>query len=101
MMDLRKQGYLNKEIIMGIRPEDFHDFHKTSTVDSFIDAKIEVIELLGAENILHSQIAGQPFTARIDTQSVVQQGQMFKLALDMNKVHFFDYETKNRITLDE
>lgn len=101
MMDLRKQGYLNKEIIMGIRPEDFHHFLKTSTIDSLIDAKIEVIELLGAENIVHSQIGGQPFTARLDTQFVIKQGQVYKLALNMNKVHFFDCETKNRIAIDE
>ncbi|MBD8027431.1 sn-glycerol-3-phosphate ABC transporter ATP-binding protein UgpC [Ureibacillus sp. Re31] len=101
MMVLRKQGYLNKEIIMGIRPEDFHHFLKTSIIDSLIDAKIEVIELLGAENIVHSQIGGQPFTARLDTQFVIKQGQVYKLALDMNKVHFFDCETKNRIAIDE
>lgn len=104
MTSLRKKGYLNKEIIMGIRPENFHDasvFPKTSAVDAAIDAKIEVIELLGAENILHSQIANQPFTARLDTQSDAKQGQFFKLALDMKKVHFFDCKTKNRIHVDE
>lgn len=104
MMYLRKQGYINKEIIMGIRPEDIHNASvnlKTSTADSIIDAKIEVIELLGAENILHSQIEGQPFTSRINTQSDVKQGQVFKLALDMNKALFFDCKTKNRIHLDD
>ncbi|MGX9134320.1 ABC transporter ATP-binding protein [Rummeliibacillus sp. JY-2-4R] len=102
MMYLRKQSYMNKEIIMGIRPEDFHDasfFDKTSN-GSIIDAKIEVTELLGAENILHSQISGQPFTARLDTRSNVKQGQVLKLVVNMNKVHFFDNKTENRILLD-
>lgn len=101
MMSLHKQGYMNKEMIMGIRPEDIHDaslFPKTST-DSTIDAKIEVIELLGAETILHSQIAGQPLITRLDTRSNIKQGQVLKLAFDMDRVHFFDYKTKNRIHL--
>lgn len=103
MMYLRKQGYVNKEIIMGIRPEDLHDasIFLNSTASSTIDAKIELIESLGAENLVHSQIAGQPFTARLNTQTDVKQGQVLKLAVDMDKVHFFDYNSKNRIRLDE
>lgn len=102
MMNLRKQGYINKEIIMGICPEDLHNvsvFIKNSTAP-IIDAKIEVTELLGAENILHLQIAGQLYIVRLDTRSHVKQAQVLKLALDMNKVHFFDYKTENHIHLD-
>ena len=103
MNDLRKQGYINKEIIMGICPEDLHNesvFIKNST-GSIIDAKIEVTELLGAENILYLQIAGQPYIARIDPRSHVKPGQVLTLAMDMNKVHFFDHKTENHIHLDE
>jgi len=102
MIYLRNQGYMNNEIIMGIRPEDLHDaagFLEASTA-SIIDVKIDVIELLGAENILHSQIAGQPLIARLDTRSQATQGQVLKLAVDMNNVHFFDSKTKNRIHLE-
>ena len=100
---LREQGYVDKEIIMGIRPEDLHDesaFIETSK-GSIIDVKIEVTELLGAETIVYSQIAGQPFIARIDPRSDVKPGQVLTLAIDMNKVHFFDHKTENRIHLDE
>lgn len=102
MMALRKRGYLSKEIIIGIRPEDFHDaatFQKT-TKDAMIDAKIEAAELLGAESILHSHIADQPFTARLDASSIINQGQVIKLAVNMNKAHFFDIKTEIRIHLD-
>ncbi|MFJ7978362.1 TOBE domain-containing protein (plasmid) [Peribacillus sp. JNUCC 23] len=58
-----------------------------------MNTKIEVIELLDEENILHSQIAGQLFTTRLDTRSDVKQGHALKLAVDMNKVHLFDYKT--------
>lgn len=99
MKYLREQGYINKEIMMGIRPEDLHDeqiFIEASQA-SRIDAKIEVAELMGAETMLYSQLEGQQFIARIDSRTEVKTGQMITLALDMNKAHFFDMETDYRI----
>ena len=100
---LYKQGYANKEIILGIRPEDFHDDDSfiESCTGSTINVKIEATELLGAETLIYSQIASQPLIARIDAQSDVTQGQILDLAMDMNRVHFFDPKTENRIALDE
>lgn len=103
MNDLCKRGYVNKEVIMGIRPEDFHNesvFIETSA-GSIINVKIEITELLGAETLVYSQIANQPFIARVNPRSDVKPGQVLTLAIDMNKVHFFDYKTKKRIHLDE
>ncbi|MGE7904697.1 ABC transporter ATP-binding protein [Peribacillus sp. NPDC094092] len=99
MKVLRNQGYVNKDIILGIRPEDFHD------EPLFIDAsrgtkvtiKVEVSELMGAETMLYSQISDQNFVARVDARAEVQPGQLLELALDMNKVHFFNPETELRI----
>jgi len=102
MMYLHEQGFRDKEIIMGIRPEDFHDasiFHEIST-DSIINVKIEATELLGAETILHTEIDGQALIARLRYRSAIKQGQVRTLAIDMNKAHFFDYKTENRIHLD-
>ncbi|KOS69116.1 sugar ABC transporter ATP-binding protein [Lysinibacillus contaminans] len=99
MKYLREQGYLNKEITMGIRPEDFHiepAFIEASK-GSCIDAKIEVAELMGAETILYSQIEEQQFIARVDSSADVKPGQIHPLALDMKKAHFFDKDTENRI----
>ncbi|WP_018393715.1 sn-glycerol-3-phosphate ABC transporter ATP-binding protein UgpC [Bacillus sp. 37MA] len=99
MSDLRELGYVNKEIIMGIRPEHFHDESKfvEMSKSSSIDAIIEVTELMGAETMLYSQIDNQPFITRVHSHSNVKRGQVLTLALDMNKAHFFDNKTKNRI----
>lgn len=99
MKYLHAQGYVNKEIIMGIRPEDFHDEQAfiDASPDSKIDVTIEVAELMGAEIMLYSQFDDQQFIARVDSHSNVKPGQVLPLALDMNKVHFFDKETENRI----
>ncbi|WP_050613479.1 ABC transporter ATP-binding protein [Bacillus testis] len=96
---LRDQGYLNKQLILGIRPEDFHDephFIQASK-DTSISAHIDVCELMGAEFMLYSSIDGQNFVARVDAQTAVTAGQVLEIALDMNKAHFFDQETEVRI----
>ena len=93
------RDYLGKEVILGIRPEDIHD--DQSVIESFpgavIDAYIDVAELMGAETYLYSKIADNDFVARVDSRTDVQNGQTLRLALDMNKAHFFDVETEERI----
>ncbi|MEA3322331.1 MAG: sn-glycerol-3-phosphate ABC transporter ATP-binding protein UgpC [Bacillota bacterium] len=99
MKVLRDQGYVGKEIILGIRPEDIHDepVFIESSVGTTITAVIEVSELLGAESMLYSQINGQDFVARVDSRTDVKPQQKLQLALDMNKCHFFDIETESRV----
>lgn len=99
MKVLRDGGYVNKEVILGIRPEDFHDepvFIEASQ-ESKINATIDVAELMGAETILYSSIGGQDIVARIDSRTDIRNGQQLELALDMNKCHFFDKQTEQRI----
>ncbi|MFZ3589832.1 ABC transporter ATP-binding protein [Bacillus sp. DJP31] len=99
MKTLRDQGYVNKEVILGIRPEDIHDepVFIESSKDTKIQAEIEVSELMGAETMLYSKVAGQDFIARVDSRTDIKPSQKIDLALDMNKCHFFDKETELRI----
>ncbi|KMY48991.1 ABC transporter ATP-binding protein [Peribacillus loiseleuriae] len=96
---LRDQGYVGKEIILGIRPEDFHDepLFIESSPETRMNAHIEVAELMGAEFMLYSSLGGQDFVARVDARTIVQAGDNLEMALDMNKAHFFDVETEQRI----
>ncbi|MBP3039638.1 sn-glycerol-3-phosphate ABC transporter ATP-binding protein UgpC [Bacillaceae bacterium Marseille-Q3522] len=96
---LKAQGYEGKELILGIRPEDFHD--EQIFIDSYTGSTfavtIDVAELTGAELMLYSSLQGQEFVARVDSRSNIKAGETVKLALDMNKSHFFDPETELRI----
>ncbi|MEK7015157.1 MULTISPECIES: ABC transporter ATP-binding protein [Bacillus] len=96
---LREQGYANKEIVLGIRPEDIHDellFLEASQSTTFT-TKIEVAELLGAESILYMKLGNQDFAARVDARHTFSPGDQINLAFDMNKAHFFDSQTEQRI----
>ncbi|QOR67381.1 sn-glycerol-3-phosphate ABC transporter ATP-binding protein UgpC [Cytobacillus suaedae] len=99
MKVLRDKGYANKELILGVRPEDIHDepIFLESSQGTKIKATVEVAELMGAETMLYSQVEGQEFIARVDSRTDVKPGQELQLALDMNKAHFFDVESELRI----
>lgn len=99
MKVLRDQNYMDKEVVLGIRPEDIHDepIFIDSTPDTKINALIEVAELMGAESYLYSKLGEQDFIARVDSRSDITGGEQVDLAFDMNKVLFFDGETEQRI----
>ncbi len=96
---LREQGYVGKEVVMGVRPEDIHDepVFIDSSPETKFEAVIEVAELMGAETILYSTIGDQEFVARVDSRTDVTGGEKITLAFDLNKAHFFDKDTEMRI----
>lgn len=99
MKVLRDLDYVGKEVLLGIRPEDLHDepaFLQTAEGATF-EAMIDVAELMGSESYLYSKIGDQDFTARVDARSNVEAGQSITLGVDMNKAHFFDVDTEERI----
>ncbi|SFJ62877.1 multiple sugar transport system ATP-binding protein [Halobacillus dabanensis] len=99
MKPLREQNYIGKDIILGVRPEDMHDepVFIDANQDKQITADIEVAELMGSESYLYSKLNDQEFIARVDSRSDINGGDQITLAIDMNKVHFFDKETELRI----
>ncbi len=100
MKALREQGYINKEVILGVRPEDFHDepaFIEASQ-GTKVTIQVEVAELMGAETMVYSEINGQSFVARVDARTEIKPGQQMELALDINKFHFFDAKTEIRLS---
>ncbi|MFJ7468501.1 ABC transporter ATP-binding protein [Peribacillus frigoritolerans] len=103
MKMLRDQGYVGKDVILGIRPEDFHNegAYFTESPNSTFTTQIDVAELMGAEIMLYSTLEGQDFVARVDANNIIQAGEKIELALDMNKAHFFDKGTEHRILVEE
>lgn len=94
---LRSKGYIGREIILGIRPEDFHEepvFIEASP-NSVVNATIEVSENLGHEMFLYLNGLGKDnVIARVDGRSGLRENQNIKLAVDMNKIHVFDKDSE-------
>ena len=92
-------GYVDKDIIMGIRPEYVHDedIFISASPESVVEAHVEVTELLGAETNLFLIIAGQSITARVNSRSQAKIGDVINVAFDVNRMHLFDKQTEETI----
>ena len=93
------QAYIGKDVVIGIRPEDIHDDEAfiSSCPDSVVKAYVDVTEMMGAETYLYLKIAGKAFTARVNQRSTAKMGDDIDVAIDANKIHFFDKETEMTI----
>ena len=96
---LRDKGYLDKTVIMGIRPENVHDAKAESLhkLTSSFETKVTVFELLGSEVQLYFDFAGSSMSAKVDQTSRAAVGDTVCLAFDMEKIHVFDKETEQAI----
>lgn len=96
---LEETGYINKEVIFGIRPEDIHDEETASTVatPALINADVELTERLGSETNLYLIINGVNFTARVSPKSQTQAGDKVQVLFDLSRLHIFDKETEKAI----
>ncbi len=104
---LKEKNYIDKDIILGIRPEAVFDSEEdiAKYPQWAIERKVDVSELLGAESQITVKLpgtdrAGQSLTAKVPARVDVHMGDTIKLALNMNKCHFFDPETQVRIKRD-
>ena len=87
------------EIILGVRPEDIYvenDINNKNPSTS-INIECDVAELLGHETIVYGYIGGQRVVIKTSSANEISQGDKLIYQFDMNKVHFFDPTTTNRI----
>lgn len=93
-------NYIDKTVVLGIRPEDVKDEEMfiSQSPDSTIDATVRVYELLGAEVFLYFSIDQFDITARVNPRTKARPGDTIQIALDLSKIHIFDKETEQVIT---
>jgi multiple sugar transport system ATP-binding protein len=80
------------EVALGIRPEDLEDaeFAPNAGPDETLEVTVDLAEPLGAETIVHFDVTGLPFTARVSPRTSVRTGHQVKLAVDVERLHLFD-----------
>ncbi|MBC8563187.1 MULTISPECIES: ABC transporter ATP-binding protein [Jutongia] len=93
-------GYIDKEVIMGIRPEDIKDeeIFINAGSSNVLDATVRVYEMLGAEVFLYFSVEGHDITVRVNPRTTARPGDTIKIALDTSKIHIFDKDTETTIT---
>jgi multiple sugar transport system ATP-binding protein len=83
-------AYAGREIVLGIRPEDFR-----SAGDGTVELKVSRVESLGSELMayLDGGAPGVEITARLERIAQVEEGAPARLAVDRDRLYFFDPET--------
>ena len=101
-------------MIVGIRPEDLADAALLPNANgSCLDVDVALAEPLGAELIAHFPLpdkqseadrstdlqedAARTLTARLSPQSTARAGRPLRLAIDVDRLHFFDEETEQQL----
>lgn len=96
---LREGNYIGRKVIMGIRPEDLYvdREHEKRFAGSVIEETVEVAELLGAESLLYFEDGEFHLTAKVSASVEVKRGDVVKIAMDPEKMHFFDSQNEDTI----
>ncbi len=86
------QYMAGKDIIFGIRPENIHNplFVPPGIHASPIEAKVDVVELMGFEILLYLVSGSNNFVARVDPRTRFSMGDKVQLVFDMDNFHIFD-----------
>ena len=92
--------YIDKEVIIGIRPEHVHDEEEliAKFPDGIVEANVEVTELMCAEKYLYTVCEGQNINGRVAPTSTARPGDTIKITLEPGKIHIFDKDTEKTIT---
>lgn len=101
---LREKRYVEKQVTVGIRPEDFYDEYRKNKAESlnFTEAnKIEITvshrELLGNEVLLYFEMGQETFVAKADVENPVKIGEKIPLWIQTENLQMFDESTWNNI----
>ena len=86
-----------QEVIIGIRPE-YIDIDPVENA-SAINVKIDLVETLGSEALLHCKIANKPFVIKVDTHGqITHLDNLNKLYFRQDVMAVFDKETTSALT---
>ena len=92
-----------EKAVLGVRPEAMTDSLRGAAQaaspngESGLDMKVEVTEILGADQFVYGVVGQDSAIARVDPQMKVDPGDRLRLLLDTRRLHLFDPATGNSI----
>ncbi len=81
-----------RELILGLRPEHL------KLGGSNLVMQVETVEMLGAEHLIHGDVAGADTIVRTGPHDNPEVGSKLQLGFKANAVHWFDPSTRQRIS---
>lgn len=86
-----------KQIIIGIRPEDFHIDHPETKEAKSITGEVQVVEPLGARVQITVNFNDQELTALLPAKISPQPQENISLSCELAHIHLFDGATGERL----
>lgn len=97
---LSRGGYIGKDILIGIRPENLHETEVDPLADRYstLTSVVEVAELMGSETYLYLAMMDEKIIAKVDPKTKKRAGDDVELSVHWSRIHLFDKETEKAIT---
>jgi multiple sugar transport system ATP-binding protein len=78
-------------MVFGMRPEHLFEYHEQGkTGCERVDLKVDVVEPMGMETMVHFFLGGDPICARVAPETDCHPEQILSLTADMNNMHLMD-----------
>ncbi|MGH7094371.1 MAG: ABC transporter ATP-binding protein [Stellaceae bacterium] len=86
----RLDTYAEKEVWLGVRPEDLRIANDADPAEFSLDVMVEVVERLGSEILLDVTVGGTTMVASVDPKVGAKMNDRLRLGLNPDRLHFFD-----------
>ena len=96
LSDMIKGRAQGSSVLLGFRPEHL-DLVPTSEAALHIPAKVDVVEFMGNEELLHAQVEGAEIVAVVPSDRKVQMGQQVQFTVLADKLQLFDPESEKSL----
>jgi multiple sugar transport system ATP-binding protein len=90
----RLSRYVDQDVTLGIRPEDLHVASAADPPELGFEAAVEVIEKLGSEILLDVAVGPHTMVASVDPGIRVNVHDRLRLALNPERLHFFNTQSE-------
>jgi multiple sugar transport system ATP-binding protein len=91
------RAYKGQGVTLGVRPEDVHVATGADQSQYSFDTAVDVVEPLGSEILLDVKVGGATVVARVEPTVRVKVHENIKLAVNADRLHFFDVKSEQSI----
>ncbi len=90
----RYRPFKGKPMVFGMRPEHLFEYHEQGRAGwERVDLKVDVVEPMGMETMVHFFLGSDPICARVAPETEAHPEQVLALTADMNNMHLMDADT--------
>ena len=99
---LKKRGFEEGEINLGIRPEDVLSTLEAKEASGVrisppVQVQVTARELLGSEVTLYFELGGEEWCARVEPENQAKPGDIVSVYLNLDKIYLFDQESRENL----